>query len=97
MEEKEKKKMNEGQHQLTLVNRGFLNIDGVKNLGSYDQEVVYIETDYGTLEIKGSGLHIQQLNLDQGKLMIDGDIQSFVYQEEGMQKKGKGFFGRLMK
>lgn len=92
----EKKRSLESQHQLILLNRGLLNIDGVRNLGSYDQEVVYLETDYGTLEIKGTGLHIQQLNLDQGKLVIDGDIQSFVYLEEG-PKKGKGFLSRLMK
>ncbi len=92
----EKKRIVESQHQLTLMNRGLLNIEGVRNLGSYDQEVIYIETDYGTLEIKGARLHIQQLNLDQGKTVIDGDIHSFVYLEDG-PKKGKGFFSRLMK
>lgn len=92
----EKKRIVEAQHQLTLLNRGLLSIEGVRNLGSYDQEVIYIETDYGTLEIKGTSLHIQQLNLDQGKLIIDGDIHSFIYLEEG-SKKGKGFFSRLMK
>lgn len=92
----EKKRSLESQHQLTLLNRGLLNVDGVKNLGSYDQEVIYIETDYGTLEIKGTSLHIQQLNLDQGKLVIDGNIHSFIYLEEGTQK-AKGFFSRLMK
>ena len=92
----EKKRIVESQHQLMLLNRGLLNIDGVRNLGSYDQEVVYIETDYGILEIKGTSLHIQQLNLDQGKLVIDGDIHSVVYLEEG-PKKGKGFLSRLMK
>jgi sporulation protein YabP len=85
------------QHQLTLLNRGFLSIDGVQNLGSYDQETIYLETNSGTLEIKGMGLHIQQLNLDQGKLLINGDIHSLVYMDGALNKKGKGFFSRLMK
>jgi len=93
----EKKRNPESQHQLTLLNRGFLNLDGVQNLGSYDQEAVYLETEYGKLEIKGTSLHIQQLNLDQGKLVIDGDIRSLIYMEEGLHKKGKGFFSSLMK
>jgi sporulation protein YabP len=92
----EKKRNVETQHQLILLNRGLLNIDGVRNLGSYDQEAIYIEIDDGTLEIKGTSLHIQQLNLDQGKLIIDGDVHSLIYLEEGL-KKGKGFFSRLMK
>ncbi len=85
------------QHQLTLSNRGLLNIDGVQNLGSYDQEKIYLETSSGTLEIKGTGLHIQQLNLDQGKLLIDGDIYSLIYMDGTFNQKGKGFFSRLVK
>ncbi len=97
MEEKKRSMEIQSQHQLTLVNRGFLSIEGVQNLGSYDQEAIYLETNSGALEVKGSNLHIQQLNLDQGKLLIDGEIHSLIYIEGALSKKGKGFFSRLMK
>jgi sporulation protein YabP len=93
----EKKKVNESLHQLILSNRGQLIVEGVNNLGSYDQEQILLETNSGILEVKGTSLHIQQLNLDQGKVMIDGDIYSLIYTEENALKKGKGFLGRLIK
>ena len=92
----EKKKGPEAPHQMTLSNRNQLGIDGVVNLGSYDQELILMETSVGVLEVKGEHLHIQQLNLDQGRVVIDGEINSLVYSEAGL-KKGKGFLGRLIK
>lgn len=93
----EKKKNNEIPHQLTLANRGLLSIEGVLDLGSYDQEQIILDTNCGALEIKGERLHVQQLNLDQGKVLVDGDIHSLVYTAEMAGKKGKGFFSKLMK
>jgi sporulation protein YabP len=93
----EKKKNSELVHQLILTNRGQLALEGVNNLGSYDQEQIILETSSGVLEVKGEGLHIQQLNLDQGKVIVDGDIFSLVYTDENAIRKGKGFFGRLIK
>jgi sporulation protein YabP len=93
----EKKKGTELLHQIILTNRGQLAVEGVSNLGSYDQEQIILETSSGVLEVKGEGLHIQQLNLDQGKVMVDGEVLSLVYTDEYALKKGKGFFGRLIK
>jgi sporulation protein YabP len=93
----EKKKGSESTHQLTLTNRGQLMLEGVNNLGSYDQDQIILETSSGVLEVKGAGLHIQQLNLDQGKVMIDGDVYSLVYTDGNALQKGKGFLGRLIK
>ncbi|HBE79708.1 MAG TPA: sporulation protein YabP [Firmicutes bacterium] len=96
MEEK-KKPIEQTMHQLTLTNRGQLAVEGVINLGSYDQEQIILETSSGVLEVKGDNLHILQLNLDQGKVTVDGDVYSLVYTDEDAIKKGKGFFGRLIK
>jgi sporulation protein YabP len=93
----EKKKTNELIHQLTLVGRGQLVVEGVMNLGSYDQDQVILETNSGILEVRGDALHIQQLSLDQGKVMIDGNVYSLVYSDENGLKKGKGLLGRLIK
>jgi sporulation protein YabP len=92
-----KKKVAEVTHQLILTNRGQLMVEGVNNLGSYDQDQIILETSSGVLEVKGTGLHIQQLNLDQGKVTVDGDVYSMIYTDEDAIKKGKGFLGRLIK
>lgn len=96
MATEEKKKTVDLNHQLTLSNRNLLGVEGVTNLGSYDHEAIIIETSSGVLEIKGNHLHIQQLNLDQGKLLIDGEIGSMVYTDANLGK-GKGFLGRLIR
>ena len=93
----EKKKNSELTHQMILTNRGQLALEGVCNLDSYDQEQIILETSSGMLEVKGDGLHIQQLNLDQGKVMIAGEVYSLIYTDENTIKRGKGFFGRLIK
>ena len=94
----EKKRLSETTtHLISLTNRNHLNIEGVINLGSYDQEQIMLETNCGVLEIKGEELHVQQLNLDQGKVLVDGEIHSLIYTDEALRQKGKGFFSRLMK
>ena len=93
----EKKRLPDQAHQLTLNNRNLLEVDGVTNLGSYEEDLLILETVAGVLEIKGSNLHVQQLNIDQGRVIIDGEIGSLIYTDQDLVKKGKGFLSRLMK
>lgn len=84
-------------HHLNLTNRGLLGVEGVLNLESYDQEQIIVTTSVGVLEIKGEKLHIQQLNLDQGKVVVDGEVGSLIYSDDPVTKKSKGFFSKLVK
>lgn len=93
----EKKRVIDQAHQITLNNRNLLAIDGVTNLGSYEEDLLILETVVGVLEIKGEHLHVQQLNIDQGRVVIDGDICSLVYTDQDFVKKGKGFLSKLIK
>ncbi len=76
------------RHQLTLVDREELTIDGVSSLGSYDEKEIVMETEHGILTIKGEGLNIKQLNLEQGSIIIEGTVKGINYEEESRQKKG---------
>ena len=93
MEEKNTKKL----HQLSLSGRERLSLEGVTNVGSFDREVIILETERGVLTIKGDELHMKQLNLEQGKLSLTGRIDSLVYSEESLAQKNKGFFGKIFK
>ncbi len=94
----ERKRSNEAaDHQLTLSNRGSLKLEGATNLGSYDQELIILEIDEMILEIKGEELHIKQLNLDQGQVVVEGKINAMIYVENIVGKKSKGFFSKLIK
>ncbi|CQR72942.1 Spore protein YabP [Sporomusa ovata DSM 2662] len=76
------------RHQLTLVDREELNVDGVVSLGSYDEKEIVMETEQGILIIKGESLNIKQLNLEQGNIIIEGTVKGMYYEEESRQKKG---------
>lgn len=84
-------------HQVTLTNRNSLGVDGVVNMDSYDQDKIILQTGHGILEVKGAKLHVQQLNLEQGKVVVDGEIDSLNYCAESARKSGKNFLSRLVK
>ena len=90
-------KSGELPHHLNLSNRGLLGVEGVINLESYDQEQIVLLTSVGVLEVKGEKLHIQQLNLDQGKVVVDGEVTSLIYSDDQATKKSKGLFSKLIK
>jgi sporulation protein YabP len=91
------KKPGEPAHQLNISNRNWIGVEGVINMDSYDQEKVILKTSLGMLEIQGNNLHVQQLNLDQGKVTLDGEIVALNYSDENSVKRGKGFLGRLIR
>lgn len=84
-------------HQLTLVDRGHLSLEGARNVVSFSPEEILVETTGGALAIRGEDLHIQQLNLDDGRLVVDGSFASLAYLGEGFGKKGKNLLGRLLR
>lgn len=95
----EKKRVTGAQavHQVLLTDRQQLKLEGVVNVVHFSDSEVSIETTGGVLFVKGQGLHIQQLNLDDGRLSMTGTIESMVYAGETALKKGKGFLTRMFK
>ena len=83
------------RHQLTLVDREEMTVEGVMSLGSADEVEIVMETERGLLAIKGEGLNIQQLNLEKGNIVVEGLIKSLVYDDEPKQKKE--LLNRLLK
>ena len=49
---------------LILENRNKLSISGVKDVLSFDDQVVIMETELGLLTIKGDDLKINKLSID---------------------------------
>jgi sporulation protein YabP len=83
------------RHQLTLVDREEMTVEGVANLGSFDEREIVMETEAGMLAIKGEGLNIKHLNLEKGNIIIEGTVKSIAYEDEIKQKKG--LLERLLK
>ncbi len=85
-------------HNLILENKEKLSVSGVTDVDTFDESQIVLYTETDTLEISGADLHIQKLNVADGELMIEGEIDAIIYTgPEGRSKKGKGFFGRMLK
>lgn len=83
------------RHQLTIIDREEMTVDGVLNLGSYDEREIVMETEQGILQIRGEGLNIKQLNLEKGNIIIEGLVKLISYDDDPRAKKG--LLERLLK
>lgn len=85
------------EHDIILKGRKQLDITGVKQVESFDNEEFLLETVMGFLAIRGQNLHMKNLNVELGNVSIEGKILDLVYLDQGQQGKSKGFFGKLFK
>jgi len=69
------------KHRLVVDKRENVAISGVQDVISFDEEQVVCETDMGVLILKGQGLHVSSLNLDNGTLDIFGEINAIEYED----------------
>lgn len=81
---------------LILENREKLNISGVNDVLSFDDEVVIIETELGLLTVKGENLKINKLNIDTSEVIVEGKINSLSYSEHTAKSEG-GILGKIFK
>lgn len=84
------------KHILELSERKRLVITGVTHVDNYDDREIFLQTQLGTLIIKGEGLNISELNLESGKLNVNGTINQLNY-SNSQGKKGKGFLEKILK
>lgn len=82
-------------HNLILKERKSLNVSGVLDVDSFDDNTVVAYTDMGELTIKGRDLHISKINLDSGDLVLDGEVSLLEYTDNNQGEKG--FFSRLFR
>ena len=93
----EDKKLSKPRVQnLILENREKLSISGVIDVESFNDECVVVETELGTLIVKGIDLHINKLNIDSSELGIEGEIISCEYSDRESKNRG-GFFARMFR
>lgn len=92
-----KKNINNYQN-IILENREKLNITGILDVLSFDDQIIIIETDLGLLTIKGENLKINKLSLDTSDFTVDGKIDSLSYSNsESTNKKSTNFLNKIFK
>ena len=93
MEEKTGKK-----HMLTLMERERLTLSGVNEVFSFDETLIELETSKGYLNISGEDLHIIKMNIEDGDIIIEGNISNMSYHDhQGASKKKGSMMSKLFK
>ncbi len=72
---------------IILENREKLNVSGVLDVLSFDDQIIIVETELGLLTIKGENLKINKLNIDTSEVTLDGMISSLSYSNSDTMKK----------
>ena len=81
---------------LILENREILNLTGVLDVLSFDDQVVILETELGLLTVKGENLKINKLNIDTAEVIVDGKISDLSY-SDSQEKDDKSFLSKIFK
>jgi len=84
------------EHTLTLEGRQKAVITGVEGVDSFNEQMVVLSTSAGTLTLLGDGLHVSDLNLENGRLLVDGEIAALEYDERGHSQR-TSWFSRLFR
>lgn len=93
-------KKNNTFQNLFLENREKLNVTGILDVLSFDDQIIIAETDLGLLTIKGENLKINKLSLDTSDFIVEGYISSLSYSNStatSAGKKGQSILGKIFK
>ncbi len=86
------------KHRVIMEQRESVAMTGILDVISFDEEMILAETDLGMIVIKGLGLHVNRLNLDNGELDIAGEVTSLAYEDTTGFARGKSsFLSKLFK
>lgn len=66
-------------HCLTLDDRRRAELTGVSEVLAFDENQVILLTECGEIAFSGENLHVTKLLLEEGKLTVEGKVDSVIY------------------
>ncbi len=86
-------------NRLLLTDRKYLVVKGVEHVGKFDEREINLDTNMGLLTLRGEGLHITRLHLENGELVVEGKVVSMVFADgkSAAGARGKGMLSRIFK
>ncbi len=89
----EKTRSSSQTHDCHIRSRTHMDITGVSEVSSFDENTVVLITNCGEMTLEGQDFRIGTLDTEQGLVSVDGKI-SALYYSDGSSKKRRGFFRR---
>lgn len=79
-----------------LENRKKLTMTGIKDVLSFDDEVVVVDSELGLINIKGSDLKVNKISVESGDVVVEGVVRAIEYADKEFGSK-QGFMSRIFK
>lgn len=93
--------MGEIKQRLVLDDRKEMQVSGVRNVESFDDRQIMLDTVLGGIQLNGEGLKINGLDLEAGQITINGQIDRLEYgkslEERSVSHKSRTLMSRLLK
>ena len=83
-------------HSVTVDNRSAVKLTGVTDVASFNEQEIVMTSDAGEIALLGEGLHISQLNLEEGKVTGEGHVAALEYGDAPSAKRG-GLLSRMFR
>ena len=77
----------EKNYGLTLDRREKAVLTGVTDVERFDESEVVLSTHGGRLILTGTNLHVASLQLEEGRLLVDGTIDGVMYDGAGPKRR----------
>ena len=84
-------------HRLMLERQKGGTITGIREVISFDEKEILLNTEEGNLDIKGEALHVKHLDLESGEISLEGRIDSLSYPGRKKDKKEESLLKRLFR
>lgn len=74
-------------HSVRIDARSRAVISGVEDVALFSGEKILAVTHQGAISILGEGMQVENLNISDGELVINGKIDAFSYDERAPKEK----------
>jgi sporulation protein YabP len=90
--------MTQKNHIIHMENRKKLDITGVRNVITFNDINVVLQTTLGMLNLKGKDMRVNKLNVENGDMSIEGEIISMIYTtKDDTAGKKRSLIAKLLK
>lgn len=69
------------EHSVSMLNREKMSLTGVDDVSAFDESTIVLTTNLGDLTVRGDALHIGCIDLELGRLEVEGHIRELSYDE----------------
>lgn len=97
METKKEIRIEEKKSNLIMESRKRLALSGVTDVVSFNEENILLDTNQGALLIRGNGLKMNKLDVQNGEVTITGCINSFNYTGTESKRDKESIISKLFK